>query len=91
MRAAFAVWCVLCSTLYCAVPRVGPKPAAKEGPYHETAEAVNATALRFPGADAAMVKMTQDTLAAAQGPAAAGLCPHYAGDSAKCILLQTAP
>jgi hypothetical protein len=60
------------------VLQVGPKLPARDGPFYEPAEAVAATAFKFPGADASIVRMTQETLASRDGGKALGLCPHYA-------------
>ncbi|CAM9531596.1 unnamed protein product [Choristocarpus tenellus] len=57
------------------IPRVGNRPVDKAGPFYEDHNAVQSFSFKFPGADASVVRSTQNGLAErGQGK---GLCPHY--------------
>lgn len=45
------------------VPRVGARPADRAGPFYEDTAGVEAFCFKFPGADAAVVRSTQNSLA----------------------------
>eukprot|EP00752_Nemacystus_decipiens_P018474 g16564.t1 len=57
------------------IPRIGARPAEKGGPFYDNTPGVEAYCFKFPGADAAVVRSTQQALAA-RGEAS-GLCPYY--------------
>eukprot|EP00903_Cladosiphon_okamuranus_P015104 g13971.t1 len=57
------------------VPRFGDRPVEKGGPFYDSTPGVEAYCFKFPGADAAVVRATQQALAA-RGEAS-GLCPFY--------------
>eukprot|EP00903_Cladosiphon_okamuranus_P013745 g12796.t1 len=65
------------------VPRIGNRPAEKGGPFYDNTPGVEAYCFKFPRADAAVVRSTQQALAN-RGESyqtlrhkASGLCPHY--------------
>lgn len=45
------------------IPRVGARPADRAGPFYEDTAGVEAFCFKFPGADAAVVRSTQNSLA----------------------------
>ncbi|CAM9875916.1 unnamed protein product [Ectocarpus sp. 6 AP-2014] len=57
------------------IPRVGARPAERGGPFYEQTPGIEAYCFKFPGADSAVVRSTQNSLAG-RGEGA-GLCPHY--------------
>eukprot|EP00904_Undaria_pinnatifida_P000379 jgi/Undpi1/10341/HiC_scaffold_29.g12791.m1 len=57
------------------IPRVGPRPVYKGGPFYESTPGIEAYCFKFPGADAAVVRSTQNAFAS-RGEGL-GLCPHY--------------
>ncbi|CAM9907414.1 unnamed protein product, partial [Hapterophycus canaliculatus] len=57
------------------IPRIGPRPVERGGPFYEQMPGIEAYCFKFPGADAAVVRSTQNALALrGEGD---GLCPHF--------------
>ncbi|CAM9883178.1 unnamed protein product [Scytosiphon promiscuus] len=57
------------------IPRIGARPVEKGGPFYEQMPGIEAYCFKFPGADAAVVRSTQNALAVrGEGN---GLCPHF--------------